>query len=76
VTELLGFVLFEIFYFCSDAVEKWLLLGYGAMSLSDWYSKFQDHYAVLEMSGTNQTVKWHHMPEEQRPQPCVTFLRG
>jgi len=76
VTEILGSVLFEIFGFCSEAVEIRLLLGYSAMSLSDWYSKFQDHYALLEMSGTNHTVTWHHMPEEQRPQPCVTFLRG
>jgi hypothetical protein len=52
------------------------LQGYSAMSLGDWYSKFQDHYAVLEMSGTNHTVTWHHTPEEQRLQPCVAFLRG
>jgi hypothetical protein len=76
VIEILGFMLFEIFGFCSHAVEMWLLLGYGAMSLSDWYSKFQGHYAVLEMSGTNHTVTWQNMPEEQRAQPCITFLRG
>jgi len=69
-------MLFEIFGFCSDAVEILFLLVYGAMSLGDWYSKFRDHYAFLEMSGMNHTVKWHHIPEEQGPQPCVTFLRG
>jgi hypothetical protein len=57
-------VLFEIFVFCSNAVEILFLLGYGAMSLGDWYSMFQDHYAFLEMSGTNHTVTWHHIPEE------------
>jgi hypothetical protein len=76
VTEIIGFVLCEIFGFCNDAVEILFLLCYGAMSLGDWYSKFQDHYAVLEMSGTNHTVTWHHTLEKQRPQPCVKFLEG